>query len=59
MTRNLAESIRARLATKARENGRPFQEILQFFALERLLFRLAESHYSTRFVLKGGLLLLL
>lgn len=57
MTRNLAESIRARLATRARENGRPFQEILQFFALERFLFRLAESHYSTRFVLKGGLLL--
>ena len=37
--------------------GRPFQELLQYFAMERFLYRLAKSPYSDRFVLKGALLL--
>jgi len=37
--------------------GRPFQELLQYFAMERFLYRLAKSPYSDRFILKGALLL--
>jgi len=57
VTSNVAASIRARLANLARDTGRPFQEILQYFGLERYLFRLAQSPHRGRFVLKGALLL--
>lgn len=60
MTRNLANlaaSVRARLQTRAKEEGRPFQEFLQYYGLERFLFRLSRSAYRDKFVLKGGLML--
>jgi hypothetical protein len=53
---NLAASIRQRLLNKARETGRPFNEMLQYFAMERFLYRLARSPYAGRFVLKGALM---
>jgi predicted nucleotidyltransferase component of viral defense system len=53
----MAASARARLQTKARETDRPFQEVLQYFAMERFLFRLSVSPYVDRLVLKGGLML--
>lgn len=49
--------MRARLTNRARELGRPFQEILQFYGLERFLYRLSLSVYRDQFVLKGALLL--
>jgi hypothetical protein len=52
--RDLAASVRARLNNRAREQGRPFQELLQYFAIERFLYRLAQSRYRQSFVLKGG-----
>jgi predicted nucleotidyltransferase component of viral defense system len=55
--RGIAASVRQRLLNKARTQGRPFQELLQYFAMERFLYRLAKSPYSDRFVLKGALLL--
>lgn len=51
---NLAASLRQRLLNKARETGRPFNEMLQYFAMERFLYRLARSHHTGRFVLKGA-----
>ncbi len=57
MSRNVAASVHARLSNQARETGRPFQEVLELFALERFLFRLAASPHRKRFILKGGLLL--
>jgi hypothetical protein len=39
---NLAASIRQRLLNKAQQTGRPFNEILQYFAMERFLYRLAK-----------------
>jgi len=55
--RDIATSIRQRLLNKSRTQGRPFQELLQYFAMERFLYRLAKSPYSGRFILKDALLL--
>lgn len=54
--KNLPASIQDRLMSQARENDRPFNEVLQYFAIERFLYRLAQSQYSREFVLKGALL---
>lgn len=55
-TVNIAASVRQRLLSLAQERGEDFQQILVRFALERLLYRLAQSPHSGRFVLKGALL---
>ena len=54
---DVGASVRQRLLNQSREQGRPFQELLQYFAMERFLYRLAKSPFSDRFVLKGALLL--
>ena len=56
MIKDLPASVRQRLANKGRETGRPFQEMLQYFAMERFLYRLAQSPHADKFVLKGALL---
>jgi len=53
----LVHSIQARLKNEARDKGRPFAELLEFFAVERFLHRLGRSDQRERFVLKGALLL--
>jgi hypothetical protein len=53
---NVAASVRQRLQNVARTTGRPFQEVLQYFAMERFLYRLSQSTHSDRFVLKGALM---
>jgi hypothetical protein len=45
------------LQALARRTGRPTQELLVLYVLERFLFRLARSTYRDRLVLKGGMLL--
>src|SRR5580658_6559083 len=55
--RDIGASVRQRLLNQSSAQGRPFQELLQYFAMERFLYRLAKSPYSDRFVLKGALLL--
>ena len=57
MNNSFAFEIRKKLLKVAQETGRPSQEILQYYAMERFLFRLSESEYQKRFILKGGLLL--
>ena len=57
MGRDIGASVRQRLLNRARAEGRPFQELLQYFAMERFLYRLATSPFADRFVLKGALLL--
>jgi hypothetical protein len=57
MIKNVAASVRARLANQAKTTERPFQEVLQHYGLERFLYRLAQSAHSDRFVLKGALML--
>lgn len=56
---NIAASVRQRLLTLSRNEKRDFQEVLTRFALERLLYRLAQSVYRDQFILKGALLFVL
>lgn len=55
--KGMAASVHQRLLNKAGEMGRPFNEMLQYYAMERFLYRLSKSSYVTRFVLKGALML--
>jgi hypothetical protein len=54
---NLPASVHDRLLSQARSSGRPFAELLQYFAMERFLYRLSRSPHARRFVLKGALML--
>jgi hypothetical protein len=54
---NLPVSVHARLQNRARETNKPFQELLQYYAMERFLYRLSKSPHRSRFVLKGALML--
>ncbi|REJ65619.1 MAG: nucleotidyl transferase AbiEii/AbiGii toxin family protein [Planctomycetota bacterium] len=56
--KDVAASVRARLQTNAKETNRPFQEVLQYFAMERFLYRLSQSPHAEKLVLKGGLMLM-
>ncbi len=60
MTRQLKDipkSVHNHLLKLAKETGRPFGELFQLYAMERFLYRLAESKHASQFVLKGGLML--
>lgn len=54
----IAASVRQRLKNKADEEGRPFSQVLQHYALERWLYRLSRSTHAERLILKGAMLLL-
>jgi len=54
---NIAASIHARLANEARKISRPFNEELQYYGMERFLYRLSKTQYAGSFILKGGLVL--
>jgi hypothetical protein len=56
VTPNIAASVRQRLLNHARAEGRPFNEVLQYFGLERFLYRMGCSPYRDRLVLKGALM---
>lgn len=53
---NVSASVRAKLLNKARASKRPFSELLQYFAMERFLYRLSISPHSQKFILKGALM---
>jgi len=55
--KNVAASTQARLKNEAEQQGKPFAELLQYYAMERFLYRLSKSQYVDKFVLKGGLLI--
>jgi len=54
---NIAASVRQRLLNLARNDNRPFNELLQYYAMERFLYRLSQSEHADRFILKGALML--
>ena len=56
--KNVAASVHQRLLNVGKQTSRPFNEIVQYYAIERWLYRLAKSDYRERFVLKGALMLL-
>ena len=54
--KNVPASIRARLLNLSREWQEDFQMLLNRYARERLLYRLSQSPYRDRFILKGATL---
>jgi predicted nucleotidyltransferase component of viral defense system len=57
MSKNIAASVKQKLLSKAKEDGRPFNEVLQYYVMERFLYRLSQSSHKERFILKGALML--
>ena len=55
--RNIPASVRQRLLNRAKSDRRPFNELLQYYAMERVLYRLSQSAHADRFILKGALML--
>lgn len=56
-TKNIPASVRQRLLNKAKNDQRPFNELLQYYAMERFLYRLSRSAHANRYILKGALML--
>ena len=56
--KNTAASVHQRLLNKAKDTTRPFNELLQHFAIERFIYRLSKSPHADRFLLKGALMFL-
>ncbi len=54
---NVGVSVRARLLNLSRQRRQPFQLVLNYYVLERLLYRLSITEHRNRFVLKGAMLL--
>jgi hypothetical protein len=54
----MSHSVHDRLVNRARQTGRPFQELLTYFAMERFIYCLSISPHAGRFVLKGALMFL-
>jgi hypothetical protein len=54
---NVPASVHQRLLNLARQTNRPFNELLQYFAIQRFLFRFSRSAYAEQFVLKGAQML--
>jgi len=56
-TRNVPASVRQLLLNRAKSDKRPFNELLQYYAMERFLYRLSRSAHADLFILKGALML--
>ena len=56
-TPNLAASVHQRLLNQSKARGVDFNLLLARYAIERFLYRLAQSPYADQFVLKGAILL--
>lgn len=54
--KNIPASVRQKLLNHSRERGERFTDLLLRFGIERLLYRIARSRYSDRFLLKGAML---
>lgn len=55
--KNISASVRQRLLNRSREDNRSFNELLQYYAMERFLYRLSVSEYEPYYILKGALML--
>ncbi|HXX94122.1 MAG TPA: nucleotidyl transferase AbiEii/AbiGii toxin family protein, partial [Planctomycetota bacterium] len=54
---NVAASVHQRPLNRAHEAKRPFNELLQYYSMERFLYRLSKSPHADKFILKGALML--
>lgn len=55
--KNIAASVRQRLLNRSRQDNRSFNELLQYYSMERFLYRLSVSEYESHYILKGALML--
>ncbi len=46
--KNIPASVRQRLLNRAKADNRPFNELLQYYAMERFLYRLSTSPGTPR-----------
>ncbi len=53
---NIPASILAKLKNKSDESGRLFNETLQYYGMERFLYRLSKTPHIDGLILKGGLM---
>jgi len=53
----MSKSVHDRLLKSSKIANRPFNELVQYYALERWLYRLSKSAYRELFILKGALML--
>lgn len=51
--KNIAASIGAKLHNIAKKSNMPYAEVLQYYGIERFIYRMSVSRYSKNFVLKG------
>lgn len=58
MSKNLGESIKAKILKKANETGRRNEFLINQYFYERFLYRIGKSKYKNKLFLKGGLLLI-
>lgn len=54
--KGLEASIRARLQNIAKDTNRTFSEVMQYYGMERFLYRFSRSDYADKFILKGALM---
>jgi hypothetical protein len=54
--KNVGASVRARLTDYARQRDENAQRVMLHFAIERLIYRLAQSGYRDHSILKGAML---
>ena len=52
-----AGAVRRQLRQRADELGLDFQQAIQYYAMERFLFRLSRSAWADRFIVKGAVML--
>ena len=55
--RNIGASVHQRLKNTSERSGRTFNDLAQYYALERWLYRLSKSRHAQNFILKGALML--
>lgn len=55
--KNIPASVRARLLSEAKAGGDSYDQVLQYFAIERFLYRLAQTEWAERLVVKGAIML--
>jgi len=54
---NVSASVRQRLLNRSKADNRSFNELLQYYAMERFLYRLSLSDHAQHYILKGALML--
>ena len=55
--KNIPASVKQKLLNISRKDKQPFNELIQYYSMERFLYRLSQSDHVDSFILKGALAL--